>query len=980
MMLSAISFCERRVVLGKGCLALLAAWFLASVPTAKAATVVTYAGGRITATGSDAGFVDGNRFTAAQFNQPSGLAFDRSRNLFVADTGNNAVRKLVTSGFDCTTVVRNVSRPVDVSFDAAGNLYVLSAGSGLILRYDPFDQLYQFPAAVNSTPFINPVAFVQDVSTNIFVVESGGAIKKLAPGASVPTTVVSGLGKLGGITILESGFLAVTVSDRNIIRIIDPADGSTVQTLGVPKAAITDGIYFRDGPGNLARFNNPEGITASPNNSLVVADRGNQRVRVVSADGIVSTAYGVDPSLWDVECLTCVPLILPGWYDGLNGDGATAEAREPARIAVDPNGIAYITEQYYHIIRIMANAGLGASGTGGSGGNTNLVVTAPSFTPDSGYHPMGVLIKVTNPNTNSFFRNTVYYTTDGTPPTTNSLMVNMTNGVGTILWRDTSHSLASLRVRAFVGATGSEVAVGRQADRNEVGLHRDLIAGMGSTVILPVAVSLRSGDANVLRSLQFRVEFKPTNGAPAIPSNLSVWPIKFDEFVPFATASKGTAPVAQYTPYSIGTTRGMLAAYIGNQANFQAKDFAVVTLLSVPIPATAVAGQGYWVSILEPSATSDAGETAVPIVAMPPRLITVTNLSYIVGDSSPAAWYNAETSGMTPSSSLGFGNGNLRNSDVNNAFSAALGKTYLPPTTDLFDAMDAWPEDSTTRAGGDGQIRFLDWQVILMRSLSLDTQNWRRTWSAGGRRIATSTTLNTNALDSPPATFDASLHAQVWNPPARITAGFKDNMEAGMTALIPITVNMSDTFRLAGMQFRLAVVPQGTTPALVLPVRFLTETNTLPEPLGVGGLPGNEFGAAWSLIQNPFTPALHGQTVLGTLVVTVPDSVRPGDSYRITFSHTSGAPDFTTEYDFDLVEGSLWIGTTRPSSEPPRVIRGIKLSWFGAQGARYAVESSTDLKSWNPVASDLIGTGRSLEYVDTQTTRSSQFYRVSETP
>jgi hypothetical protein len=535
-------------------------------------------------------------------------------------------------------------------------------------------------------------------------------------------------------------------------------------------------------------------------------------------------------------------------------------------------------------------------------------------------------------------------------------------------------------MRAFIGATGSAVAEGRQAEQNEIGLHRDVLAGIGSTLVLPVTVSLRGGDANTLRSLQFRVEFKPTNGAPAIPSNLSVWPIRLDEFVPMATAAKTTPPVAQFTPYAIGTTRGILAAYIGGQANFEARDFAVVAMLSVPIPSTATPGQGYWVSLLEPSATSDAGQTAVPIVALPPRLITVTNVSYIVGDSSPAAWYNAETSGLTESSSLGFGNGNLRNSDVNNAFMASLGTRYLPPTSDLFDAMDAWPVDSVARSGGDGQIRFLDWQVILMRSLGLDAENWRRTLSAGGRRVASLTSLNPQALDSPVATFDATLRAEVWNPPGQIAAGYRENMEAGMTALIPISVSMGNAFPLSGMQFRMAVVPQGTTPALVLPVRFAAATNTVSEPLTVAGLAGNELVAAWSLLQNPFTPAIHGRAVLGTLVVTVPDSVRPGDSYRIVFSHTSGAADFTAEYEFDLVEGSLWIGTARPSLEPSRAIRGIKLSWLGAQGARYAVEASSDLKSWNPVAGDLVGTGRSLEYIDTKTTRSSQFYRVIETP
>ena len=956
----------------------LAVAFLLAGRSLEAATVQTWAGGRSTAAGPDAGFVDGSLVNSAQFNQPAGLALDRNQNLIVADTGNDAVRKLGWTSSDCITIIRNISRPVDVAFDSEDNLYVLAAGSGLVFRYDPFDHLFQFPVTLNSAAFVDPTAFTIDSGTNLFVAESGGSIKRLSASSAVPIIVATGLGKLGGITIMESGLLAVTESDRNTIRLIDPGTGLTVQTIGVPKNTITDGIYFRDGPGDIARFNHPQGIKRTANNSLVVADRLNHRVRVISSGGVVTTLYGIDPSLWEPECLNCNPLILPGWYDGNSGDGATAEAREPAGVAVDNTGLAYVSEQYYHIIRSVVDVGLVNPTPGG--GDTNLVVLAPTISPNYGYHPMGTLVTVTNPNTNSFFRNAVYFTTDGTEPTTNSQPVILTNGVGTIVWRESTRSLASLRIRAFVGTTGGEVVAGKQAEQNEVGLSRNLLAGMGSTVILPIVANLRAGPENVLRSLQFRVEVKPTNGAPMIASQMALLPFDSNPMVPIKIPATGPPPSGLASPYSFGTTRGMIVAYVGTSSGFQAAEFAVVGLLSVPIPPGATPGQGYWVSILEPSATSDASQTAVPIAPMPPRQITVANVSYIVGDSSPSIWYNADNSVTVVGSSVGFGNGNLRNSDVNNAFEMALGSRSLPASSDLFDAMDAYPSDSAGKAGGDGQIRFLDWQVILNRSLAMDTENWRRTWSANGVRVATPATLNTNAFDEPASSFDATLRAEVWDPPAEISAGFREFMEPGATAEIPIAINLFRGSRLAGMQFRVSVQPRGNTPALVLPVRFEANTDHVPAPIEVAGFAGHELAAAWSMAQNPFSPPLAGSTILGTLFVTVPDSVRPGDAYDIVFSHTSGAPDFSTEYEFDLVDGSLWIAAARPSPAPPRVIRGLKLSWFGASGARFDVESSGDLKTWATVATGLVGTGRNLEYIDTQTTRGGQFYRVIESP
>ena len=120
--------------------------------------------------------------------------------------------------------------------------------------------------------------------------------------------------------------------------------------------------------------------------------------------------------------------------------------------------------------------------------------------------------------------------------------------------------------------------------------------------------------------------------------------------------------------------------------------FAVAALLTVPIPATARPGQSYSINILQPSGTSDGAQNVVTITAAGTRLVTVTNLSYRVGDTSPGGWYNARD----------FGNGNLDNAHVNNAFAAASGIRVPFAFSDAFDAMDAFPEDTAGTAGGDG--------------------------------------------------------------------------------------------------------------------------------------------------------------------------------------------------------------------------------------------------------------------------------------
>src|ERR1035441_4626777 len=116
--------------------------------SANGATITTIAG-----TGGAAGYTgDKAAATAATLSSPGGLAFDSSGNLYIADTGNNVIRKI--SGGTITTVVgvqgqgpayggdlgpatsANLNTPTAIAFDSAGNYYIADNGNNLIRKVD----------------------------------------------------------------------------------------------------------------------------------------------------------------------------------------------------------------------------------------------------------------------------------------------------------------------------------------------------------------------------------------------------------------------------------------------------------------------------------------------------------------------------------------------------------------------------------------------------------------------------------------------------------------------------------------------------------------------------------------------------------------------------------------------------------------------------------------------------------------------------
>jgi sugar lactone lactonase YvrE len=323
-------------------------------------TVSTLGGGPNQFSTSRSGGVNGNTLTTAKFNNPSAVAIDSSGNLFIADRGNNKVRKITQPGTGdsfTSTFASRLPGPVGVAVDASNSIYVVTFNDGKLRVFNSAGSLLRTVRGL-----LKPTALAVGADGTVYVTEQVGNLEQISTNGTV-TLVLSGLKKPQGIALLPGGLLAVSDTGNNAISIVNPANGTNTVIAGGSDVGF-NGAGFANGPGAGARFNQPWNIAAAPNGALVIADRKNHRVRVIdvrTTNYVVSTLFGIDPSQWANSFV--------GWSDG---PASTASVREPLGVAVNSSGTVFDTEVTWHLVRQATGGPL--TGTNGTGNTTNVVV------------------------------------------------------------------------------------------------------------------------------------------------------------------------------------------------------------------------------------------------------------------------------------------------------------------------------------------------------------------------------------------------------------------------------------------------------------------------------------------------------------------------------------------------------------------------------------------------------------------------------
>lgn len=310
---------------------------------------------------------DGGTAISSRINRPTGVALDRAGNIYFADSKNNRIRKITTGGVITTIAGTGIAgfsgdgglataaqlhSPNGIAIDNAGDIYVTDDSSYRIRKITTTGIITTIAGngiagisgdggLATSAQLSQPTGIVIDLGKNIYIsgyssirkIDSLGIISTFAGGelsgfsgdGGFASSAKLNLGSylFSGVAVDESGNKYIADSWNNRIR--------KVSSYGIITTIAGNGTVGFSGDGNdatLAQLNNPMGITTDTHGNIYFTDNGNNRIRKITATGIITTVAG----------------------DGSNtyiGDGRNATAvglSSPAGIAVDAYGKIYFAD------------------------------------------------------------------------------------------------------------------------------------------------------------------------------------------------------------------------------------------------------------------------------------------------------------------------------------------------------------------------------------------------------------------------------------------------------------------------------------------------------------------------------------------------------------------------------------------------------------------------------------------------------------
>jgi sugar lactone lactonase YvrE len=594
---------------------------------------------------------DGGPAASATLNTPSGVALDGAGNLFIADTANNVVREILNGTGIIVTVAGNgtqgntgdggpataaeLNQPLGVTVDIAGNLFIADTGNNRIRRVDVYTgEITNFAGSPDGAPGYSgdggsqtvahlngPNAVAFDLAGNMYIPDSlnnvirevyaTGGIGTFAGGGTTPiqfgpSATAAQLDTPSGVLVDAAQNVYIADTQNEAIRKVFAVSGyfTTVSKLG-ETAGYFDGTNYEQG------LYGPEGFARDSNGNIFIADVFNNKIREMQSNKMILD-FTFDP--------TYVGDISQSQPQYLENDGnapLTLTSITPdANAAIDntvQNSCVTGSPGYGPVAGCVVSVEFTPTTTGDpleahvsvatdSGGNSPLdIELAGKAIPAS---PTAITLTST-PNPSNFEQSVTFEATvAATPPAGSTTTTNLGTPTGTVTFLSDGAGIGTATLdstgRATLNYAG--LTVGTHAITASYAGTNDYLAGTSSAVSqvvqkMPTSTSLGASSAGGANS--------PATLVATVTGITSVAPVPTGTVTFFSgTTNLGTATlnangVATLNPQLAATSNTFTATYSGDAVHSPSTSVAVsitivpvdFTMSAAPTAITVAAGQ-----------------------------------------------------------------------------------------------------------------------------------------------------------------------------------------------------------------------------------------------------------------------------------------------------------------------------------------------------------------------------------------------------